>query len=292
MLTDAHCHPFDLAEIPPQIEDERRQLGVLAAASACSLEEFAYNEKLSRNAVLEDAVPILPCFGVHPQVFSHRNRRRGQWPRFPSGGTEARKNEGLGIRNEQRIESEQLEVIDNLASEKRIAAIGECGFDLYNSAFRETEKAQEQYFAAQIEIALKYDLPVVLHVRRAIHKIFAVAKELSKCNAVIFHSWPGTLEEAQSLLRRGINAFFSFGNVLMLNHKQALRCCALLSAQKLLTETDAPYQPRRGMNFSRWTDLPLILETAAALRCEAGNKISAKELEIHIEANFRKAFFF
>jgi TatD DNase family protein len=265
MLTDAHCHPFDLANIFSQAEDERRQLGVLAASSACGIEEFSYNEKLTHLAALDGAVPLLLCFGIHPQIFK--------------------------IRNEKTVENKMLlETLDMLAGEKRIAAIGECGFDLYNAAFRETEKLQEQYFAAQIEIALKYDLPVVLHVRRAMHNIFSFSKELSKCKAVIFHSWPGTLEEAQALLRRGINAFFSFGNVLMLNHKQAQRSCALLPAQRLLTETDAPYQPQRGMSFSRWADLPLILEAAAVLRSEAGNKISAKELETQIEINFRNAF--
>jgi TatD DNase family protein len=271
MLTDVHCHPFDLANIFEQAEKERRKLEVVAAASACSMEEFSHNEELSHNAVLEGAVPILPCFGIHPQFFSH-------------GGTEERE----ARRNEY---SEQLDAIGSLASEKRIAAIGECGFDLYNAAFRETEKTQEEYFAAQIEIALKHDLPVVIHVRRAMHKVFAYTKTLSKCKAVVFHSWSGTLEEAQSLLRRGINAFFSFGNVLMLNHKQALQSCALLPAQRLLTETDAPYQPRRGMNFSWWADLPLILETAAALRSKAGDTISAKDLESQIEVNFRNAFF-
>jgi TatD DNase family protein len=267
MLIDAHCHPFDLANIFPQAEEERRQHGVLAAASACNIEEFSYTEKLSRNALPEGAVPILPCFGIHPQQITNDKEQTANF-------------ESL------------LKALGSLAGEKRIAAIGECGFDLYSAEFRETEKIQEEYFIAQIEIALKYDLPVVLHTRRAMFKIFALTKTLSKCKAVIFHSWPGTPEEAQSLLRRGINAFFSFGNVLMLNHKQAQQSCALLPTQRLLTETDAPWQPRRGMDFSRWSDLQLILEAAAALRSQAGNKISAKELETQIEINFHEAFFF
>jgi TatD DNase family protein len=256
MLTDAHCHPFDLANIFPQAEEERQRFGVLAAASACNLEEFSYNEKLS----------LLPCFGIHPQQIANNKEQ---------------------IANRELL----LESIDVLAGEKRIAAIGECGFDLYNEEFRETEKIQDQYFAAQVEIALKHDLPLVIHTRRATRNVFAYSKTLSRCKAVIFHSWPGTLEEALSLLRRGVNAFFSFGNVLMLNHKQALRSCALLPARRLLTETDAPYQPRRGMDFSTWADLPLIIEAAAALRCQAGNNISAKDLETQIETNFHNAFF-
>ncbi|MDR2543851.1 MAG: TatD family hydrolase [Treponema sp.] len=268
MFTDVHCHPFDLSQFFPQFEQKRRQLKVLAAASSCSVEEFTHNETIARNAQLDGFTPLLPYFGIHPQQLEVRNEK-------------------LEIGNENL-----LEIIDMLAKEKRIAAIGECGFDLYNDNFKKTEKMQESFFSAQIEIALKHDLPVVLHVRRAMHKIFAAAKDLSKCRAVVFHSWSGTLEEGQSLLRRGVNAFFSFGNTIKLNHKQAKRSCAFLAADRLLTETDAPYQPRLGQAFSLWADIPLIIEATCALRYEAGNNISAKELENTIENNFKKIFYY
>ncbi|MCL2804719.1 MAG: TatD family hydrolase [Treponema sp.] len=255
MLTDAHCHPYDLSKISLESAQEQRLSGVLAAASACSEEEFLYNEELSRNT------PLILCFGIHPQLPSLR-----------------------------QPDDKLPEMLELLASEKRIAAIGECGFDLYNSQFKETELLQEHLFSFHLEIALRYDLPVVLHVRRAMHKIFSLTKTLSKCKTVVFHSWPGTLEEANALLKQGVNAYFSFGNIIMLNHKRAMRCCAMLPLQRLLTETDAPYQMRKGQLFSHWQDLHLILESAAALRREAGNNINTKALEIQIEDNFKKAY--
>jgi len=247
MLTDVHCHPYDLARVFPEAEIEREKLGVLAAASACALEEFTFNEALPN---------MLPCFGIHPQGLIKEN----------------------------------IEILNKLAIEKRIAGIGECGYDLFED-FKETEAIQEEIFAAQLEIALKFDLPVILHVRRAMHKIFSISNTLAKCKAVIFHTWPGTPEEAFSLLQRGVNVYFSFGNVIMLNHKKAIKSCALLPAERLLTETDTPYAPRRGESYSSWKDLPLILETAAALRTEAGNSINAKDLETQIEINFKKALY-
>jgi TatD DNase family protein len=280
VLTDAHCHPFDLVRAFPQAEQERRRLAVIAAASACDMEEFAYNEILARNAAVENAVsdsaaksapPLLPCFAIHPQLPAVKTADGEQF-------TETELNDSF-------------ENLHTLAQAGRIAAVGEFGFDLYNSAFRETEALQDRIFASHLETALRFDLPVVLHVRRAMHKIFASAKILSKCRAVVFHSWPGTFEEGQSLLRRGVNAYFSFGNVIMLNHKQAQKSCALFPAERLLTETDAPFQPRRTENFSQWADLPLIIETAAALRREAASAVTdAKELETRIEANFRAVF--
>jgi len=271
MLTDAHCHPFDLVRIFPQAEQERRRLGILAAASSCDLEEFSYNEELAKKAVADNVAPLLPCFGVHPQL--------------PA----VKKEEDKSFTDSELTAS--LETMRNLAAEGRLSAVGECGFDLYNAAFKETEGTQDTLFAAHLEIAVNYGLPVVLHVRRAMNKIFAAEKTLSKCKAVVFHSWPGTLEEARSLLRRGVNAYFSFGNAIMLNHKQAIQCCSLLPAERLLTETDAPFQPRRGEKYSVWADLRLILETAVTLRNNAENAVTdAKALERQIEENFHDVF--
>jgi TatD DNase family protein len=253
------------------MEQERRSLNVCAAASACDMEEFTHNETLARNAAAENAAPLLLCFGVHPQLPAVKISNGGLF-------TETDLNDGVAS-------------LRDLAAAGRIAAVGECGFDLYDTAFKETEKIQDALFTAHLEIAVKYGLPVVFHVRRAMHKVFAIEKTLSKCKAVVFHSWSGTLEEARSLLRHGINAYFSFGNVIMLNHKQAIQCCSLLPVNRLLTETDAPFQPRRGEKYSAWADLPLILKTAASLRSEAGNRIDVNDLEARIEDNFREVFY-
>ena len=248
MLTDAHCHPFDLQAYFPGAEEERRRLGVMCAASASTLEEFEYCEGLVNN------VPLLPCFGVHPQQ--------------------------LSMNNEQFT---MTEVLDELASGGRLAAVGETGFDLFNASFRESEKAQDEVFAVHLEIALRYELPLVIHVRRAMHKIFAHAGMLKKCRAVVFHSWPGTMGEGQALLGRGINAFFSFGTTIMLNHRRAMQCCALLPAERLLAETDAPYQPLRGRDFSGYADLMEIIRTIEVLRGQT-------EMENIIEKNFQSVF--
>ena len=271
MLTDAHCHPADLADFFPghgcAAEDERRRLGVACASSATTLAEFDFCEKLSLEAKAARAAPVLPCFAVHPQM--------------PLVG---------GGRSERDFASD-LASLTALAAEGRLAAVGETGFDLFNAAFRETEKTQDFLFAAHLEVALRHGLPLVVHARRAMHKVFAHAPALRKCAAVIFHSWPGTMNEGEALLRRGINAFFSFGTVVALNHRDAMRCCTSFPAGRLLTETDAPYQPLRGAGFSGHGDLPRILETIAALRCEAGCEgATAGELEGVIEGNFRAAF--
>jgi len=267
VFTDAHCHPFDLALHFPDAENERRRLGVMCAASATTLEEFIYCEKLAKQAEESAAALLLPCFAIHPQATQIINNK-----------------EQRTIKNEElKIKNDKLVILDTLAAEGRLGAVGETGFDLYNAAFRETEIIQEELFAAHLDIAVCYNLPVVIHARRAMHKVFSYVGLLKKCKSVIFHSWSGTQGEGEALLRRGINAFFSFGTVIMLNHKEAMRCCAVFPRDRILIETDAPYQPPRGEAFSNYACLTNILETAAALRQETG-------LEEIVEKNFRSAF--
>jgi len=320
MLVDAHCHPYDLAKANPDIKYFFNSNEILAASSACSLDEFLFCEDMARN-VPENEEPrhegtgylpspvelhsgfntlnkhpkgrgikplstnksqLFPCFGIHPQIFSQKTSHA-------DASLEPKVRQRRDIFDEKYI-TDLLNILNTLAKEKKILAIGECGFDLYNTEFKETQALQNEVFALQTEIAVKHDLPLVLHVRRAMNKIFALTNILSKCKAVVFHSWSGTLDESLSLLRRGVNAYFSFGNTITLNHKQTIKSCAMLPAQRLLTETDAPYQPRRGESYSHWSNLPLILNAAAGLRTQAGNKTDAKELEQQLESNFRKIF--
>jgi TatD DNase family protein len=271
LLTDAHCHIFDLLDFMPLAEAERRVLGAACAASSWTLRQFEYHEDLARKARGDGAPPVIPCFGVHPQLPLHFAGKRA---REEKGGVE-----------------ECLEVLWQLAEAGRLSVIGETGFDLFNDDFKAGEKMQDELFALHLEIAVKKGLPLVLHLRRAMHKIFPFAKELKKLPAVVFHSWPGSHAEGEALLKRGVNAYFSFGAVIVNNHREARKSCALFPAGRLLFETDAPYQPCRGSRFSSWKDLPLICEKAAELRRGEGSPVSLPEaLGETVEANFFRVF--
>ncbi|GHV80652.1 TatD family hydrolase [Spirochaetia bacterium] len=264
MAADAHAHPFDLAGRLPNAEQERRRLGIPCAASAWNGEQFAYQEELARKAREEGAVPMALCFALHPQLPALKD---------PPFSLNARPFAPL------------LDMLETLAVQGRLNAVGETGFDLYNDVFRATEAVQDELFAAHLETALRCGLPLVLHVRRAMHKVFALTGPLKKLPAVVFHSYSGTAAEGEALLRRGVNAYFSFGASILLNHKTAIRSSAVLPLDHLLLETDAPYQPLRGREFSRWADLPEILRGLARIRQE-----SAAELEAATDRNFFTVF--
>ena len=262
-MIDAHCHPWDLLKYLDNAEDERRETHTAAAASSWNLDQFAYNESLAKKALKDGGPPLFCCFALHPQLSADRDFR------FSQG----------------------LELLQSLGEEGRLDAVGETGFDLYGEEYRAGEKTQDEIFAHHLNTALRYGLPMVLHVRKAMHKIFPFAGALKKLPAVIFHSWPGTRGEGEALLRRGVNAFFSFGTTVMKNHRNAMACAALFPVDRILLETDAPYQPLRGKAFSSWRDLDAICLGIASLRKEASSPCSSPEgLEEQASVNFFRVF--
>ncbi|MDR2535835.1 MAG: TatD family hydrolase [Treponema sp.] len=266
MPIDAHCHLRDLIKRSPNAEEERRNQGLGCAASAWNLADFVYHEKLSQKALQDKGPRIFCCFGVHPQLPASSEK------------------------HSQQVSS-SLMVLETLAAENRLHAIGETGFDLFDQTFRNTEVLQDQLFAVHLELAVSKELPLVLHVRKAMHKIFAQIKVLKRLRSVIFHSYPGTLGEGEALLKRGVNAYFSFGNPMVQGRKDSMRSCAGLPPERLLIETDAPYQHLPGGLFSHWQDLPAIRGTMARLREAAGHpqqEIAA--LESILDSNFYRAY--
>ena len=175
--------------------------------------------------------------------------------------------------------------LESLCAAKKIVAIGECGFDFFTPEYKATAKEQQSVFEAQLALAQKYGLPLVLHLRKSIEKIFTYSRELKKVPAVIFHSFPGTLREAESLKKHGLNAFFSFGKPLLNGKKSAIDCVKNLPVENLLFETDAPYQTLKGETETFPEEIKRVYEKAAEIRA-----ISMEELSILIEKNFSRAF--
>ena len=179
----------------------------------------------------------------------------------------------------------ELSYLENLLSEKKIVAVGECGFDFFTPEFKSTASEQEIVFNEQLKLAQKYGVPLVLHLRKSIEKIFTYSRELKKLPSVIFHSFPGTLREAESLKKHGINAFFSFGKPILNGKKSAIDCVQNLPIQTLLFETDAPYQTLKDEKETLPSDLKKVYQRACILR-----KTNLEELSDSIFETFKQAY--
>ena len=175
--------------------------------------------------------------------------------------------------------------LEQLLQQNKLNAIGEAGFDYFTPEFRQQAKTQEEMFNIQLDLALQYKLPLVIHCRKANEKLFEYAKQLKKLPAVLFHSFMGMPVQAQSLLDKGINGFFSFGKQVMNNNKKVIACVQQLPLEVLLTETDAPWQFLKGEKATHPCDIKKIFEAF----CEIRN-LEPKQLESVLKDNFIRLF--
>ena len=134
-----------------------------------------------------------------------------------------------------------LEVL--LKTNKKIVGIGEIGLDYYHNDMN--KERQREYFIKQIELAEKYDLPVVIHSRESIQEIYDILKE-HKVKGVI-HCFSGSLEMAKLFIDLGF--YLGIGGVLTFRNSKLKEVVSELSLDNLVLETDSPYlapEPYRG----------------------------------------------
>jgi TatD DNase family protein len=140
-------------------------------------------------------------------------------------------------------------------------------------------------FNIQLQLALQYNKPMVIHARKANEKLFEYSKQLKKLPAVLFHSFMGMPNEAKSLLARGINGYFSFGKQVINNNKKVIACVRELPAENLLTETDAPWQFLKGQKYTH----PAEIKDVFNAFCELRNQ-NPEELQAIFQSNFLNLF--
>ena len=132
----------------------------------------------------------------------------------------------------------------------KIVAIGEIGYDYYwEPVDREKQRA---YFEAQLDMARKTDLPVIIHDREAHGDCLETVLRYPEVRGV-FHSFSGSSEMARELTKRGWYISFS-GVITFKNARRVREVAASVDKSYILMETDCPYlspEPHRGrLNYS------------------------------------------
>ena len=164
--------------------------------------------------------------------------------------------------------------LEQLLQHNKLNAIGEAGFDYFNDELKASASLQEKMFNLQLDLALQYKIPMVIHCRKANEKLFEYAGQLKKLPSVLFHSFMGMPNEAMSLINRGINAYFSFGKQVMNNNKKVIACVRELPEETLLTETDAPWQFLKGEKCTIPSDIKKIFEAFCQIRQTAPEQLA------------------
>ncbi|MBX2838811.1 MAG: TatD family hydrolase [Gammaproteobacteria bacterium] len=117
-------------------------------------------------------------------------------------------------------------------------AVGECGLDYQIS---NADKAkQQQIFSAQLALAREFDLPVVIHARKAVEDVIRMVRSSGHYNGMV-HSFNGSLQQAHRLIDLGYK--ISLGGAVTYPRATRLQALAAkLPLDSLLLETDAPDQ--------------------------------------------------
>lgn len=133
--------------------------------------------------------------------------------------------------------SELRDWLQGLAGHPQLCAVGEFGLDYFLEQL--DRERQQALFEAQLRLAMEFELPALLHVRRAHAATIATLKRLRPARGGIIHAFAGSYEEAREYLKLG----FKLGLGGAPTWPQALRLrkvIARLPLEALVLETDAP----------------------------------------------------
>lgn len=144
------------------------------------------------------------------------------------------------------FDAEAAAAIEELATDDAVRAIGETGLDYYRDSA--SEESQVLAFEAQIGIARRTQLPLVIHVRdssgpgsgRAVADCFELLAAEADGVEVILHCFSATPERAEEAAGRGWHVSFA-GNVTYPKSEELRVAATLIPERQLLVETDSPY---------------------------------------------------
>lgn len=127
--------------------------------------------------------------------------------------------------------------LERLHGQEKLCAVGECGLDYFLPEL--DRRQQQQLFEAQVQLAVEFELPLLLHVRRAHAACIATLKRYKPKRGGIIHAFAGSLEEAREYQRLGFK--LGLGGAATWPQAQRLRrVIAQLDEQAIVLETDAP----------------------------------------------------
>ncbi len=206
MWIDTHCH-LDAAEF-----DADRD-GVAAAARSAGVTTIVVPAvEVANFPAVRDCCRrypgCVPAYGIHPMY-------------TPQAG------------------DGDLQVLRDWLVDERPAAIGEIGLDFFVTGLDPAR--QQHFFVEQLKLAREFDLPVLLHVRRAIDPIL---KELRRyqVRGGIAHAFNGSRQQADAFI--GLGFKLGFGGAMTWSRATRLRSLAAeLPHESVVLETDAPDIP-------------------------------------------------
>lgn len=232
MFIDTHCH-LDAAEFGTSSEALIREAGTAGVSTIVVPSVERANFQTVQNICARHS-NCAPAFGIHPMY-------------------------------SDRATPGDLDVLHDYLQQHQPVAVGEIGLDFFIENF--DQKTQEFYFSAQLKLAQEFDLPVLLHIRKAQDTILKHLRR-TPVRGGIAHAFNGSPQQAAEFIKLGFK--LGFGGAMTYSRATRLReLASTLPLDSIVLETDAPdmppeFLPRGQPNNPAY--LPRIAETLAALR--------------------------
>jgi len=140
----------------------------------------------------------------------------------------------------------ELDIVESWLKKEKFIAIGEIGMDLYwDKTF---QKQQEEVFRRQLNLAKKYNLPVVIHARESFDEIFKIVDdEMDDRLTGVFHAFTGDNNQAAQIVHWGFK--IGIGGIITFKNAGLDNVVRNIDINHIVLETDSPYLtpvPKRG----------------------------------------------
>lgn len=191
---------------------------------------------------------------------------------------------GFHPEDADNITDKDLHCLDEvLVFSSRIVAIGEIGLDYYWR--KDNKEKQRDLFQKQLDLAVKHQMPVVIHCRDAIQELYDILSQYKGKVKGVIHCFSGSYEMARAFIELGF--VLGIGGVLTFKNSKLYQVVEKIPLSSIVLETDSPYltpEPHRGeMNESKY--IPLIAEKIAQIK-----RISLSEVEKITTDNAKRVF--
>lgn len=242
MLTDTHTHLYD----ERLMADEEQIPRAIAAGVTKMYMPNCDSGTISGMLQLADQWPAncLPMMGLHPTYVKENYK-------------------------------DELAIVKEWLEKRKFYAVGEIGLDYYwDMTFKQQ---QIEAFEQQIDWALQYNLPIVIHSRESTPDcIDVVSRKQNGQLKGIFHCFSGTLDEAQKIVALGLH--LGIGGVVTYPKGNLPDIVKEIPLEHIVLETDAPYLapvPHRGKRKNESSFIPIIAQKVAEIKGCTTNEVAA-----------------
>lgn len=172
-----------------------------------------------------------------------------------------------------KISAKDLNKLEEYIKQDKVIAIGEIGLDYHYG--KDTMEDQKKIFRQQLDIATKYNMPVVIHTRDAFLDTYNILKEYNLKGVI--HCFSGSVETAKEFISLGY--YLGIGGVVTFQNSNLKDVVKELGISNVILETDSPYlSPIRGQK-NEPANIKIIAEYLSELLNVTLDEVAQKTTE-------------